>query len=90
MVAGAALDAAALMLLGLSLVSAGAPARGDVLLRSVPGELLQMSGFTSGDVTAPPAFAVAAAAFLYLMIRIVFGLLTGAISLFGARGRIRS
>lgn len=89
MVAGAALDAAALTLLGLFLAhAAGATDRGGrlpPLLESFVDHA-STSVFEAGAV--PAAFA--GAAFVYLMGRIVLGLLTGAVSLLGAGGRIRS
>ncbi|MGS3031146.1 hypothetical protein AB2889_25310, partial [Escherichia coli] len=51
--------------------------------------LLNQSTLSAPDPQAFPA-ALAGAAFVYLMVRIVLGLLTGAVSLFGAGGRFRS
>jgi hypothetical protein len=91
LVAGAALDAAALTLLGFVLAhEAGAP-RGDLLLRGLHEAILRQADlFGPGFPGGSPVFALAGAAFVYLMVRIVLGLLAGAVSLFGARGRKRS
>jgi hypothetical protein len=89
MVAGAALDAAALTLLGLFLAQAAGAADGGGRLPSLLERFLNHASAPAVDAGAVSA-AFAGAAFVYLMVRIVLGLLTGAVSLFGAGGRIRS
>lgn len=89
MVAGAALDAAALTLLGLFLMLEGQEARGGQRLPPFADLLVNLSASSDPSSGALPA-ALAGAAFVYLMVRIVLGLLTGAVSLFSAAGRFRS
>lgn len=89
MVAGAALDAAALTLLGLFLAQGAGAAPGARRLPSLAELLLNHAAVPAPDPGVFPA-ALAGAAFVYLMVRIVLGLLTGAVSLFGAGGRSRS
>ncbi len=89
MVAGAALDAAALTLLGLFLAHAPDAPQDGRGLPALPGVLLNPVTFSAPDLDGFPA-PLAGAAFVYLMMRIVLGLLTGAVSLLGAGGRFRS
>ncbi len=88
MVAGAALDAAALTLRGLFLAHAAGP-EGGVRLPAGLELFLNHATSSAHHSGAFPA-ALAGAAFVYLMVRIALGLLTGAVSLFGAGGRFRS
>ena len=89
MVAGAALDAAALTLLGLFLAHAAGATDGGGRLPPLFEHFLNHAAAPAVDSGAVPA-AFAGVPFVYLMVRIVLGLLTGAVSLFGAGGRIRS
>ncbi len=90
MVAGAALDAAALGLLGLFLSQAGSAAPGSRDLGPLIELFLNHAALPFAADTRVFPTALAGAAFVYLMVRIVLGLLTGAVSLFGAGGRFRS